>query len=391
MIINRVVQILFLFLFWIQILPQGWAEVPGISQPIVGEFANVSGNVFVRSNLQDASAGKPIREGDQVHPGDVIQTAKNGKAKILMKDQSILDIGPSGVMKIDQYLLSRDDTDPEKKEVVKEEGSERQVQLNLFYGTLRTAVTQKLKGKGSFRVRTPSAIMGVRGTEFIVKSELGSNSLGQGGGSQLPRTEVIVLQGSVEVFSQLARSSAAGNGSWGRTPSSSTQSASKQGGQPNAQTAPNSLGSSGSSQGSNSTSSPFSSSFSGSSGSSPPAPLILTAGTQLVMTEGQSAPQIATMTSSQLSRAAEGAQLPDNTFQKAIGGEGPATGDATRSALTSAINLPALPPPPPVSSISPSTLGSPGTIGVVGSLNPPPVNTQPNLTQTFKVHVVLIR
>ena len=94
-------------------------------------------------------------------------------------------------------------------------GGRREVDATVAYGTLRAGVTQKLEGKSHFKVRTASATMGVRGTEFVVKSELGdmkqlnqvlsakpgelpsfSGSMATG---ELPKTEVTVLQGKVEV------------------------------------------------------------------------------------------------------------------------------------------------------------------------------------------------
>jgi hypothetical protein len=97
----------------------------------------------------------------------------------------------------------------------KKGGADREVEVSMVYGTMRAAVTQKLEGKGKFKVKTPSATMGVRGTEFIVKSEISdprevSKLLHNSSGTLAPdhfaknsgltgSTQVSVIQGAVDV------------------------------------------------------------------------------------------------------------------------------------------------------------------------------------------------
>lgn len=184
--------------------------------PVAGEVVSVEGVVFIRPDGRDSAGGlKPARPGDPLRAGDVINTSSNGKVKLLMKDKSIVDLGPSALFKVDHFNGKG--------------GTDREVDVSMMYGTMRTAVSQKITGGGRFKVRTPTATMGVRGTEFVVKSEVrnlndvrnavqgkvmqqpaASPSFANSPASPSPdgkpaspppvaRTEITVIQGKVEV------------------------------------------------------------------------------------------------------------------------------------------------------------------------------------------------
>lgn len=183
--------------------PSAWADaVAGVA---AGDVVSVSGTVLLRSDA--AKSGQAVmrnaKAGDTIFAQDVINTGSDGRIKVLMKDKSIIDLGPSALFKIDSFKG-------------KNGAADREVDVSMVYGTMRAAVTQKLEGKGKFKVKTPSATMGVRGTEFVVKSEIsdmkdvgkllnsGSGtlppaSLASQGSAPKASTEVSVLQGKVDV------------------------------------------------------------------------------------------------------------------------------------------------------------------------------------------------
>jgi hypothetical protein len=167
-----------------------------------GEVITTEGIVFIRADNQATREPRPAKPGDKLKTGDVVNTSSNGKIKILLKDKTIVDLGPSALFKVEKFA--------------KNDGKNREVDLNMIYGKMRTAVTQKIEGKGRFHVRTPNATMGVRGTEFIVQTEFknfndlkqalknaGSASLIQlksdKNGKPKGKTEVTVIQGEVAV------------------------------------------------------------------------------------------------------------------------------------------------------------------------------------------------
>lgn len=118
-----------------------------------GVFRVVKGKVSVKS----ARTGQKNRArlGSKVLPGDVIETEKNSRAKIVMVDNNEINISPESQIKIEKYEF---DPSQGKKDVL----------LNVIYGKVRSKVEQKYDGRTSkFQVKTKSAVAGVRGTDFI--------------------------------------------------------------------------------------------------------------------------------------------------------------------------------------------------------------------------------
>lgn len=168
---------------------------------VVGHIVNVAGKVRIRKDgSKDTKDIRVARAGDVVMVGDIINTPSDGMIKLLMKDKSLMDLGPSSLFKVNSFQANG--------------GADRQMESTIVYGSLRAAVTQKLQGRGSFKVRSPSATMGVRGTEFVFKSEMldpkamigflngRSSMVGAaaltGMGSPI-KSEITVLEGKVEV------------------------------------------------------------------------------------------------------------------------------------------------------------------------------------------------
>src|SRR5690606_34258508 len=81
--------------------------------------------------------------------------AKDARAKIVMVDKNILNISPETKITIEKYKF-----DSSK--------DEKNVSLNVLYGKVRSTVKQKYDGeKNTFNIKTPSAVAGVRGTDFL--------------------------------------------------------------------------------------------------------------------------------------------------------------------------------------------------------------------------------
>jgi len=161
-----------------------------------GEVVSVHGIVLVRQ--EDASGNKAqppisLKPGNNIYAGDVINTASDGTVKILLKDKTIVDIGPSALFKVAQFKPN--------------EGTNREAELDMMFGKMRVAVSKKLSGKGEFKIKTRAATMGVRGTEFVVSSALDAPE--SKGNATPPKTDVTVLQGKVDVVTAGGQASAA--------------------------------------------------------------------------------------------------------------------------------------------------------------------------------------
>ncbi len=97
------------------------------------------------------AAGEPVNALPvRLSPGDKIRTGPSSEATLQLKDGSKVTVGPGAVF------------------VVEEERAE-QVTLHLFLGKVWLAVS-KLESR-RFRVRTPTAVCSVRGTEFSVEAQ----------------------------------------------------------------------------------------------------------------------------------------------------------------------------------------------------------------------------
>jgi hypothetical protein len=108
-------------------------------------------------HIQRAGASLPAPVGAAVRPSDVIVTGADGSAGITFTDNSLVSVGPDTVFAIDKY---RFDTTTYAGEF---EGNLKQGKLAAVSGKM---VKQSPE---SMRIRTPSAVMGVRGTEFVVQ------------------------------------------------------------------------------------------------------------------------------------------------------------------------------------------------------------------------------
>lgn len=103
-------------------------------------------------------AGKiAVAPGIKIFAGDVITTGADGAVGITFIDNSLISTGPNSVFVIDQYTF--DST----------------THVGQFDGSLKKGTLAAISGKmvkqvpESMRIHTPSSIMGVRGTEFLVK------------------------------------------------------------------------------------------------------------------------------------------------------------------------------------------------------------------------------
>lgn len=95
--------------------------------------------------------------GTPVQASDVIVTGADGAAGITFSDNSLVSVGPASVFAIDKYAF------------------DTTTYAGQFQGTLSKGRLAAVSGKmvqqtpESMKIRTPSAIMGVRGTEFVVQ------------------------------------------------------------------------------------------------------------------------------------------------------------------------------------------------------------------------------
>ena len=113
--------------------------------------------------IQRGAAKVPATVGTGIQASDVILTGADGAAGITFTDNSLVSVGPNSVFAIDKYSF---DTTTHQGEF---EGNLKQGRLAAISGKMVKQSPESMK------IRTPSAIMGVRGTEFVVQVDENKN------------------------------------------------------------------------------------------------------------------------------------------------------------------------------------------------------------------------
>lgn len=121
----------------------------------VGYVKTVTGDAWVTTSGQRVKAAP----GTEVSIGSQIKTAPGGSLGVTFKDNTVMSFGPDTEMTVDAYLYAP---------------AQGQLQLgtSLVKGSLNyvSGVIAKLKPE-AVTVKTPSGIIGVRGTQFLAKVE----------------------------------------------------------------------------------------------------------------------------------------------------------------------------------------------------------------------------
>jgi hypothetical protein len=118
----------------------------------IGQIKVANGQVTIE---RDGRA-VPATVGTRVQTSDVVKTGADGSVGITMDDDSLLSAGPNSVLSLDRYSF-----DPTT--------SKGRFDASLNKGTLAVISGRIAKqAPDAMTVRTPTAILGVRGTEFAV-------------------------------------------------------------------------------------------------------------------------------------------------------------------------------------------------------------------------------
>ncbi|TNE95721.1 MAG: hypothetical protein EP326_14535 [Deltaproteobacteria bacterium] len=116
----------------------------------IGRIVKLRGTVEAMNKTSGDSA--VLKDGDSIFEGDLLKSEKGSFAKILMKDDTIFQLGPNTEMIFEKFKFKTK--------------SERTATYNLVKGQLRSLFTVKSKDK-SLTIKTPNTAMGIRGTEIL--------------------------------------------------------------------------------------------------------------------------------------------------------------------------------------------------------------------------------
>jgi hypothetical protein len=146
---QRIIQLIIVSFIFI-ILPAQAEQVAGEVTAAMGEA-----QIVVTAGGKHAAV-----QGMQLHVGDILQTGIGGHMHIRMIDDALVSLRPNSKLKISSYTYQPGVT------------AATQIRLDLLQGTVRS-VTGKggQLAKDRFRMNTPLAAIGVRGTDFIAQTE----------------------------------------------------------------------------------------------------------------------------------------------------------------------------------------------------------------------------
>lgn len=120
----------------------------------VGTFKQIQGDIQLGKE-----AGRPApAPGDALRQGDRVRTGTTGGASIVLKDGTVLSMGPNTTVDLSQFQF---DSTTQNGNFL----------LDVLQGSVRvvTGLMAKVNPE-RFKVRTPTAVVGVRGTDFIVEA-----------------------------------------------------------------------------------------------------------------------------------------------------------------------------------------------------------------------------
>ncbi|MCB0356438.1 MAG: FecR domain-containing protein, partial [Bdellovibrionales bacterium] len=140
--------------------------------PTVGKVAVLKGSAWLKN---ESGQQTDLKLGANLKESDLVITSSTGRVKIKLNDGNFVHVLPNSILKMTEVNFA-----------------EKKTLIDLYKGKIRSKVNNKLKDSQSyFRVRTKSAVAGVRGTDFVVSYEVNQKSI----------TKVQTLEGSVDLSS----------------------------------------------------------------------------------------------------------------------------------------------------------------------------------------------
>ena len=144
--------------FSVLCLAAGLAANPADAQTRVGEAAVVQ-NEVVRVG---ASASTQINVGDELLRDEIVRTGLASAARLVMADNTNLSLGPSATVKLDRTVFN-------------DEHSYREIAVRLTTGAFRFVTGNS--EKTAYKITTPLASVGVRGTILDILSQKGKTTV----------------------------------------------------------------------------------------------------------------------------------------------------------------------------------------------------------------------
>lgn len=132
-----------------------WAGLAQADPLPIGYVKNVSGEAVIVT----AGEAQKATVGSAVHVGSLLRTGPQSSLGVIFKDETVMSFGPNTELSVDEYLY-----EPNRGKL--------RMNSKLAKGSLNyvSGVIAKLQ-PDAVSVQTSSALIGVRGTHFLIKVE----------------------------------------------------------------------------------------------------------------------------------------------------------------------------------------------------------------------------
>jgi hypothetical protein len=127
---------------------------------LAGAAADIGQVKIAKGQVTIERQGKPMPAtvGARLQVADVVRTGADGSVGITMDDDSLLSAGPNSALSLDNYAFDST-TNQGRLDTALNKGT-----LSVISGRIAKQTPDAMT------VRTPNAILGVRGTEFVVSA-----------------------------------------------------------------------------------------------------------------------------------------------------------------------------------------------------------------------------
>lgn len=128
----------------------GLAAAPAFAQTPIGGATMIQNEVLGHTG---GAIGK-LRRGDNVFKDQLVQTARESRAKFVFLDETNMAVGPESIVRLDEFVYNGN-------------GAASRVTINATKGAFRFFSGNS--PSNAYQVRTPQAVIGVRGTTYDVR------------------------------------------------------------------------------------------------------------------------------------------------------------------------------------------------------------------------------
>lgn len=143
-----------LFLALVLVAAPAWGQQIGLVKSVAGEATLLRGCAYAPDGARSGCREIPAEVGASVERNDAVATGPDGSVGVAFSDGSAMSLGPGGDVDLAEFSL----------------GPAPSLILRLNEGSLSARSGEIAKrDPEAMRVITPTATLGVRGTNFVVR------------------------------------------------------------------------------------------------------------------------------------------------------------------------------------------------------------------------------